>query len=159
VLVQLVAGIMLVAGLLVRNEYTESLFPRILVSVGVVAMIVLELLPAGGEIPLVHLFKALIDAPGKEKIVPLLELGQVVLVVLAVLVWMPGPASAGAKLFAWLLLLYPVFVHFVELALQDNFVDLAKAAPFTSLAAWVPEVTISVFICYGLATVFGKQLE
>ena len=37
-----------------------------------------------------------------------LALGQIVIVVLSLLVWLPGPATGGAKVFAWLLILCAV---------------------------------------------------
>lgn len=159
ILLQLAGGILLVPGLFVRNEYTESLLSRVLVTLGVICVLLPYLLPSGGEIPLVGIFKGLIDAPGQGKVPFILMLGQIVLVVLALLVWMPGPATAGAKMFAWLLILYPVVAHFVGLLLAGHLGDVIKASPYTSVASWVPEATCTVFIGYGMATVFGKQLE
>ena len=130
--------LVLVPGLLVRNEYTESMFARILVTIGVIAVLLPVVVPEHGEIPLVSLFKGLIDAPGEHKVKFILDLALIVLVVLSLLVWMPGPATGGAKVFAWLLILYPVAVHVVTIALGGHYIDFLKASPFGMVAAWVP---------------------
>jgi hypothetical protein len=158
ILLPLVGLITLIPGLLVRNEYTESMFARALVTVGVICTLVPLLIPSHGEIPLVNLFKALIDAPGEHKVKPILEIGMIVIVVMSLLVWMPGPATGGAKVFAWLIILYPVAAYFVNMLIAGHVVDVIKASP-QALVSWVDGATCSVFVGYGLATVFGKQLE
>ena len=56
--------VLLVPGLLVRHEYTESLFARILVTFGVICLrCCRSSLPDHGEIPLVAMFKGLIERP------------------------------------------------------------------------------------------------
>ena len=142
-----------------RYVYTESLFARVLDTVGVVFSLLPLLFPANDSIPLVDLFKKMINAEGEGKIGPILEIGMIVLVVMTLLVWMPGPATAGAKIFAWLLILYPVLVHFFTLLIAGHLGDQIKGAPFAVFASWVPEATCAVFIGYGMATVVGKQLE
>ena len=62
--------------------------------------------PVGGVVPLVGLFKAIIDAPGAAKVVVILMLVQIVLIILALLAWLPAPASGVAKPLAWLLILW-----------------------------------------------------
>jgi hypothetical protein len=157
-LLPLIGLITLIPGLLVRNEYTESMLARILVTVGVICTLVPLLIPANGSIPLVELFKALIDAPGEQKVKPILEIGMIVIVVTSLLVWMPGPATGGAKVFAWLIILYPVVAHFVNLLVAGHVVDAVKHSPQV-LVGWVDAVTYAVFVGYGVATVVGKQLE
>jgi hypothetical protein len=151
--------LLLVPGLLVRHEYVESLLSRVLVTIGVVATLLPLLIPEGGQIPLVNIFKGLIEAPGEAKIYPILALVLIVLVVTSLLAWMPGPATAGAKILAWALILYPVLVFVIALLLKlDAIGDIISKTP-GALLAWAPGVTYAVLSGYGLATVFGKQLE
>jgi hypothetical protein len=160
VLLGLFAPIALVSGLLVRNEYVESLFARVLVTIGVICVLLPVLLPEHGEVPLVALFKGLLDAQGKAKIEPALDLGLIVIAVMSLLVWMPGPATGGAKVFAWLLILWPTLInHVVTLLVQGHIGDIVKDSPFRATMAWAPAAAYFVLVGYGLATVFGKQLE
>lgn len=159
-LINIVGMLALVSGLLVRNEYVESMFARILVTLGVVCVLLPLVIPEHGEVPLVALFKGLINAEGKEKIVPALELGVIVIAVMSLLAWMPGPATGGAKVFAWLLILWPTLItQVVMLVIAGHIGDAVKESPFTATMAWAPLAAYMVLVGYGLATVFGKQLE
>jgi hypothetical protein len=162
-LLLLVGTLALVPGLLIRNEYTESQLARILVTIGVVATLVPYLVPDGGQIPLVMLIKALIEAgSGMETVI--IHLARIVLVVLCLLVWMPGPATAGAKIFAWAVILFPV-VEFLLNILGHGDIGTAISKTPGALFLWVigfegaVGVLYSVLFGYGLATVIGKQLE
>lgn len=174
-----VAGlVILIPSLLVRNEYRDSPLPRILITVGVIATLLPLLLPVNGSLPLVDLFKMAIDAPGSAKLLVILILAQIALVVLSLLAWMPSPASGGAKLFAWMLILSPVAI-FVAFLIVTGFISMIPDAPGAALA-WIygsagglaagkTEMAIplgfgfgaayAVLIGYGLATVIGKKLE
>jgi hypothetical protein len=159
-LIGVAAMLTLVPGLLIRNEYVESTFARIMVTIGVVCTLLPLLIPMHGDIPLVSLFKMLMDAPGKAKIVPGLELGFLVIAVMSLLAWMPGPATGGAKVFAWLLILWPTLItQIATLAVDGHIGDAVKASPFAATMAWAPAAAYFVLIGYGLATVIGKQLE
>jgi hypothetical protein len=155
-LVSVIGVLCLVPGLLLRHEYTDSMIARILVTLGVVCSLVPLLVPAGGGIPLVNLFKELINAPGKEKVGPILELCRIIVVVMALLAWMPGPATGGAKIFAWIILAWTALTLYVLLLMIGHIGDLVKESPFRTLMGWAPETSYSVFIGYGLATVLGK---
>jgi hypothetical protein len=85
-------------------------------------------------------------------------LGQIVLAVLCLLVWMPGPATAGAKIFAWIVILFPVVVFALGLLGASHIGDVVSKQP-AKLVAWAPGVAYTVLVGYGLATVIGKQLE
>jgi hypothetical protein len=156
-LIQLFGTLCLVPGLLVRHEYTESLLARVLVTIGVVCTLVPYLVPEGGQIPLVMLIKALIDAGNHMEIV-IIALAQIVLVVLCLLVWMPGPATAGAKIFAWAVILFPVAGFILTLLGNGHVGDVISKTP-GALVAWAPGVAYAVLSGYGIATVIGKQLE
>ena len=180
VLLPIAGMILLVPSLLVREEYRDSALPRILITVGVIATLLPLLIPQHGALPLVELFKAAIDAPGSAKLLILLILAQIAIVVLSLLAWMPAPASGGAKLFAWLLILSPVAIYFGFLIVTGmiGFVpdspalaDIWVAGSATSLAAQAGKdagavpvgfgfgAAYAVLIGYGIATVIGKKLE
>lgn len=178
-LVPLVGLILLIPSLLVRNEYREAMLPRILVTVGVIATLAVMLIPVNGSLPLVELFKAAIDAPGSAKLLVLVILAQIAIIVLSLLAWMPAPASGGAKLFAWMLILSPVAIM-VAFLIVTGFIEqipdapgaglawvwgsAASAAGSSKAAAAMPlgfgfGVAYAVLIGYGVATVIGKKLE
>jgi hypothetical protein len=173
-----VAGlIILIPSLFVRNEYRDSVLPRILITVGVIATLLPLLLPVNGALPLVELFKMAINAPGSAKLLVILILAQIAIVVLSLLAWMPSPQSGGAKLFAWLLILAPVGI-FVGFLVVTGFISEIPDSPGAALA-WVYGsagslgagkgggmplgfgfgAAYAVLIGYGLATVIGKKLE
>jgi hypothetical protein len=154
----LAATLFLIPGLLIREEYRESILPRIMVTIGVLALLVPMLLPQNSQLPLVDLFKQVIDAPGKAKVAPLLQLGYIVVIVLSLLAWLPAPASGGAKVFAWLLLLWPGVVLLTMLIVNDLIADAVTKAPNTVII-WAVATAYSVLVGYGFATVIGKKLE
>jgi hypothetical protein len=159
-LVGVAAMLTLVPGLLVRNEYTESTLARVLVTIGVVCTLLPVVIPVHGSVPLVELFKGLIEAPGEAKILPALELGLLVIAVMSLLAWMPGPATGGAKVFAWLMILWPTVISQIAvLAVRGHIGDAIKASPFEATMEWAPTAAYFVLVGYGLATVIGKQLE
>lgn len=157
-LLPLVGAIVLVPGLLVRHEYTESMLARILVTVGVVMTLVPYLIPDHGSIPLVGIFKGLIDLPGEAKIIPILLILHIVLIVMTLLAWMPGPATGAAKPLAWAVIFYPVLVFVLGLLLDGHIDKVITKAP-GQLLTWVPGVLYAILLGYGGATVIGKQLE
>ena len=160
ILLPFVAIVVLIPGLLVRNEYTESLLSRVLVTIGVIALLLPQLIPSAGHIPLVDDFKGLMDAQGIAKLAPALEIGLLVIVVMSLLAWMPGPATGGATVFAWLIILWSTLVFQIGALVVDGHIgDAVKASPFGATMAWVPTAAYCVLIGYGLATVIGKQLE
>ena len=173
-----VAGlIILIPSLLVRNEYRDSTLPRILVTIGVITTLAPLLIPQHGSLPLVELFKAAIDAPGSAKLLILVILAQIAIVILSLLAWMPSPASGGAKLFAWMIMLAPVAVMvsiFVVMGMLEHLPDApgfglawVYGGPGSALGAKgaaMPAgfgfgVAYAVLIGYGIATVIGKKLE
>lgn len=156
-LIIIVGSLALVPGLLIRHEYTESLLARVLVTIGAVCWLLPYLVPIGGQIPLVMFIKLLIDGANHMEIV-IPALAQIVLAVLCLLVWMPGPATAGAKVLAWAVLLFPIVQFALLLINAGHLGDVASKAP-GKLLAWAPSVAYNVLVGYGVATVVGKQLE
>jgi len=156
-LVPLVGVALLIPGQLVRNEYVESTLSRVLVTIGVVAVLTPLVVPDHGEIPLVSLLKAVLN--GHIDAGTVTALATIVFVVVNLLVWLPGPATAGGKVFAWIWILAPFIATAITLAANASHIgDMVKQSP-AALVAWVPMTTAAAFIGYGLATVFGKQLE
>ncbi len=158
-LIVMFAPLVLVPGLLLRQEYRESIVPRLLVTLGVLATLAVWLVPVGGKLPLVGALQLVIDSAGTAKVAPLLELVMLVIVVLSLLVWVPAPASAGAKLFAWILVFWPAVLHFQGLILSENLGEMIKQAPFAAVMAWAPAVAYLAIFGYGLAALIGKRLE
>jgi hypothetical protein len=96
-----------------------------------------------------------------------------VLAVMCLLAWMPGPATAAGKPLAWAVILYPVVMFAVVLLMAGHVGDIVSKQPGVLFSwavgglpggkeAMIPGgagVVYSVLVGYGLATVFGKQLE
>ena len=170
--------VLLPMSLLARHEYRDASLPRILVTIGALCALVPFVVPVGGHVILVELFKAVIEAPGALKIILILVLGQVVLVVLSLLAWLPAPASGGAKPIAWLLILYPLFMHAALLFLVGDPANITNT-PYAGAMSWIVGggggaggemaalfgggasigVAYLAITGYGGATVLGKQLE
>lgn len=169
--------ILLVPALLARNEYTESPLPRILVTVGAVAALSPFLIPEHGRIPLVDLFKMLIDAPGTFKVLMALFVVYVLILVLSLLAWLPAPATAGAKVLAWVLLLWPLILTGAGIALSGgDGIDFEHQLNPTvlgwayglgaggkgggmALGGMMLGSAYLALSSYGLASVIGKKLE
>ena len=148
---------MIVPGLVVRSRYVDSLFARLLVTFGVIAVLVPFVIPDHGEIPLIMLFKSLID--GHMHGEQILIVAMVVFVLLHFIVWLPGPSTAGSALFAWAWMLAPAIIFGFSISEHlDQLAEIAKTSP-AALVAWVHASTFIIFAGYGLASVFGKQLE
>jgi hypothetical protein len=133
------------------------LLARVLVTIGVVCTLAPYLIPDHGQIPLVQIIKILLDGANHMEIV-IVALAQIVLVVLCLLVWMPGPATAGAKIFAWAVILFPVAAFLLNILGNGDIGNAISKTP-GALVAWAPGVVYTVLVGYGLATVIGKQLE
>jgi hypothetical protein len=174
-----VGMVMLPMSLLARHEYRDASLPRILITVGALCTLVPYVVPLNGTVILVELFKAVIEAPGAFKIILILMLGQITLVVLSLLAWLPSPASGGAKPIAWMLILYPLFMHAALLFLVGDPSNITST-PYAGAMSWLAGggaaggaggemaamfggvgigVAYLAITGYGGATVLGKQLE
>jgi hypothetical protein len=163
-LAPLVGMVLLLPGLLIRSEYRDALLPRLLVTLGAAGVLAPTLIPQNNAIPLVSVFKELIEQPGLQKIEPALALGMVFVVVMSLLAWLPSPATGAAKLWAWLLILWPLISHAVHVARAGNLADAVSHAPNQTLVPWIASGTAGgsaylVLLCYGLASALGRQLE
>jgi hypothetical protein len=165
VLVHLIGLLLLVPSLLVRDEYRDALTARLLVTVGAIAVLLPFGLPQNDAIPLVAVIKSVIDLPGTQKIKPALDLGLVTIVVMSLLAWLPAPATGAAKTWAWLLILWALIVHIIDLVVAGGIGGAITGAPNATLVSWVvgaPGAIGSAYLAlvgYGLASVIGKQLE
>ena len=142
---------------------SESSLPRIVVTLCVIAFIVPYVMPEHDTIPLVGLFKAVMDAPGTQKVGPIVEVVKLALVVMTLLVWMPGPATGGGVMFAWLILIVVgLGVSLVDIgvkvALDGHALDIVTKTP-AALLVWVIPTACVAFVGYGLAAIIGRQLE
>jgi hypothetical protein len=164
-LATMIGTLVIVPALLVRDEYRDSLTARLLVTLGAIGLLLPFAVPQNGAIPLVSVFKELIDVPGLAKVTPALELGVVTIVVMAMLAWLPAPISGAAKFWAWLLILWPLVVYVTPLAIGGTIVDVVTNKPNDALAPWIAGGKDSLgaaylaLASYGLAGVLGRQLE
>ncbi len=160
-----IGTLLLVPILLVRNEYRDAMIPRILVTLGAIAILLPSLLPQHGAIPLVRTFKDLIDQPGTAKIPQALSVALIFIVVMSLLAWLPAPVTGAAKLWAWLLILWAFITHVTLLVIGGNLGDVIVSNPNATAIAWVAGEgavlgsAYLVLVGYGLASVVGKQLE
>lgn len=155
----LFAPLLLLPGLLLRQEYRAQLLPRLLVTAGALAIIAAAAIPDHGQVPLLAMVDRIIDLSGTAKVQPILALAALALVVLSLLAWLPAPSSGGAKVIAWLLLFMPAAMHFQGLILGESLVDAIRAAPYTAAMSWAPEVAYLAILAYGLAAALGKIFE
>lgn len=165
--------VLLIPGLIVRDQYRDAALPRILVTVGAIGVLLPFLIPLNGKVMIVQLFTGIAELPGALKLVMAVMAGFVVVSALSLLAWLPAPSGAGAKLFAWLLILWGAITFATILIASGAFGELGKE-PFMALS-WVGgggeglgkelatlatlPAAFAALIGYGLATVFGKQLE
>jgi hypothetical protein len=154
----LVGAVLVLPGLIVRDQYRDAMLPRLLVTLGVLAMMAPLLVPIAGNVPLVGMFKEVIDAEGAQKVPAIVELVLFGVAVLSLLVWLPAPSSGLAKLWAWILILAGAITTIAKLVVIGHLADVVKTSPF-AVVAWIPEAAYMAVIAYGLASVFGKQLE
>ncbi len=168
--------ILLVPALLVRNEYTESPLPRILVTIGALCALAPFVIPENGRIPLVDLFSILVDAPGAAKVLFGLFVVYALILVLSLLAWLPSPATAGAKVLAWVLVLFPLILTGAGIALSGGEgIDFEHklnptvlgwayglgggAGGGIALGGMMLGSAYLALSSYGLASVIGKKLE
>jgi hypothetical protein len=155
----------LVPGLLLRNEYRASIFPRLLVTIGALCVLAMYLLPVDGEILIANLFDGLAEAPGKAKVKPILLLLPIVYAAISLLAWLPAPSRGLGKVTAWLWITLAPLMQVVLLLVGGHIGDVVTASPYAALMVWVAGGLLAygsaylVLFGYGLATVIGKKLE
>jgi hypothetical protein len=151
--------VLLVPGLLIRNEYCESMLPRILVTIGALCVLAMYLIPVHGKMALVEVFKGLIDAPGKEKVFAVIALIPLIYAVLSLLVWLPAPSTGLGTVVAWLWITSPLLMGLIALIVRGHIGDVVKHRPFEALLGPATSSAYLVLLGYGFATILGKKLE
>ena len=158
-----IGGVMIVGGLLLRSKYTTSMLGRLVTTIGVAIVLVLYLVPVGGQVPLVGMFKALGNQPVPHGLIIGLGLGgglvPLVLTLLALLVWLPGPGSAGTPALAWVIILYGIVASLALLLLGGNIGPTLKSSLYSFIYFPVAFSAWLAFAGYGSAMVLGKSLE
>jgi hypothetical protein len=156
----LFAGIILgPPGLLLRSKYRGSGMSRVLTLIGCGAIIALFVIPQGGEIPLIGLFKAFGNAGAGKVLVSLVfMLALFAAAALGLLVTlMPSSVSLGTGFFAWIIMAWFFALTLAGIVMAGSpeqlFKSPAMIAFIFDFLAW------PVLAGYGLATVIGKSLE
>ncbi len=159
---KVIGSLTLVSGLILRSQYKASMASRIMVTVGALAVIAFFLIPHApyGDKPmLVGLFSALGDAPGKGKVMIIIQLLPFVLAALSLLAWIPAPSGAASIVFAWLWIFMPLIASITGLLLGGDIGAHLKGG--LSEVLWLPGAAMAwmSMLGYGVATLVGKQLE
>jgi hypothetical protein len=157
---ELASALTLIAGLLLRSEYPNSMLPRLVVTIGAAALLIASFI---AEPTLVDQFKGIGDAPGKAKLGVIIGLMPYVLAVVGLLLtWMPTNSASGTHIIAWLLIIWPLVDSLVNnLALHEG----GKLGDYIKVALmpvfWLPITVVawSALTGYGVATALGKALE
>lgn len=151
--------LVLFVGLVLRNTHTDSLLARGLVTAGVICVLLPYLVPLHGEIALVNTFKVLVAGPGKARIMPIVEVVLISLVVMSLLAWIPPPATGGAKVFAWTILLWDTCARALgAIVVTGDIVDVAKTTP-VGLDAWAELAALVAIAGYGLAVTVSRRSD
>ena len=154
-LIGLIGAVTLISGLLVRSHYTGEMIGRLLATIGAVCVLLQVLIPVGGAVPLVEMFKAVGHGQGAA----ILSLVPVVLAILAFLVWLPPPGHAGAHILAWVMIVWPLVAALGFWLMGPNVGDTLKVNLSGILYAPLAQMAWTALTGYGVATVVGKQLD
>lgn len=145
-LIVLLAGLVLLpAALFHRWRYRGSVLARILVGVGVAALLATFLVPAGGGVPLIQTFEGLGDASATVIVARLYPLLLFLLSLLSLLAFLGSGSTGLAQVWAVLLLLF--------LPLQ-GLLTVALGSGSASAFAVLPKVyaAVTLLVCLTLST-------
>ena len=157
-----VGFVTLIPGLLLRSQYHSALAARIMVTIGVLCLLLPYLVPPGDPIPLIGLLKSIGSAPGKAKLLPIIEVVWILLTLLALLAWLPPPGTAGAKVLAWVFIARPFFDPLVTTLLTADLAQLGPALKAGFFLIFLLPLVLMAWTAlngYGCASVIGKSLE
>jgi hypothetical protein len=148
--------LVLLTGLVIRGGYRGSLVARILVTLGVLATLAPNLIPNDAGVPLVGVIQGLGDASTGDLIGAIVHLVSLVLVIAALLAWLPAPASGAASLIYWLLIGLMIAGPLAMLLIDaggDAFQAPGKLLEFA--------VTVAPYglASWGLGALLGKSTE
>ena len=151
-LVELLGGVILVAGLLVRSEYRGAVLARILITLGAAIVLAMHLIPDHSVIALVEEFKAIGNAPGKYKVEAIVGVVPLIVAVLALIAWLPSPSAAGALIFAWTLISWPLVEALTKMLIAGHIPETLKAGLGPTLLVPMAMIGWIGLACYGAAT-------
>ena len=153
-----VAPFLIVGGLMFRHAYPAAMLGRVVTTVGTLMLLAPLLVPVGGDIPLVLMFKNAFAASGGALLVALVQLVPLVLAVLGMLiVWIPAPSLAGVKPLAWLMIMWGLVTALTKLIVVGHIADVVKAAPQASLLGWLLSAAMLAIGGYGLAAAMSSR--
>lgn len=168
------ATVTLIPGLLLRQEYRWQKLPRVLTTLGALAVIALYVVPASGGKPLVQvLVDGITAAAGKNKVLVIVALVPLIVAALSLVCWGPATSSVGAKVLAWFAILSSVLLGYTALLVAGNLGEVIKLAPNQALLSMWTELpgdatgggifpvsaAWAAMIGYGLSSLLGKNLE
>jgi hypothetical protein len=149
-------------GLLLRSRYRGAFLGRLLATIGCGAICALFLIPEGGDIPLIQMFKMLGGGGGLGFAVIWMLVLFVAAALGLIMSWLPSGTSGGTGLFAWLLILWPfgliLFGGIIDPIIRGMDIGALLKTPFI-LYSVIDTLAFSALAAYGLATIFGKSLE
>ena len=156
--IMFVAPFLLVGGLMFRHAYPAAVSGRVVTTVGGLMLLAPLLVPVGGDLPMILMFKAAFAASGGALVIALMSLVPIVLAIVGMLlVWIPAPSLAGAKIIAWLLIMWGLVAALTKLIVIGHIADVVKAAPQASLLGWILSAAMLAIGGYGLAAAMSSR--
>ncbi len=156
--IMFVAPFLIVGGLMFRHAHPAAVLGRVVTTVGVLMLLAPLLVPVGGDLPLILMFKAAFAASGGALVIALVSLVPIVLAIVGMLlVWIPAPSLAGAKIIAWLLIMWGLVAALTKLIVIGHIADVVKAAPQASLLGWILSAAMLAIGGYGLAAAMSSR--
>jgi hypothetical protein len=155
-LLEIIGTVTLVPGLLVRSQYTGARIARIMVTVGAVCVILPQIIPDHGQVPLVSAFKAL---GSNQTVEALFMLFPVVLALVSLIAWTPPPGRAAGHILAWIWITYGLAAALVLLLAGGHVGETLKSSLSEVLYIPLGHMAWVALVGYGAASVVGKQLE
>ncbi len=153
-----IAPFLVVGGLMFRHAYPAAMVGRVVTTVGTLMLLAPLLVPVGGDLPLLLLFKGAFAASGSALVIALVQLVPLVLAVVGMLlVWIPAPSLAGVKVIAWLMIMWGLVTSLTKLIVVGHIADVVKAAPQASLAGWLLSAAMLAIGGYGLAAAMSSR--
>jgi hypothetical protein len=168
-------GILVPTGLLLRDAYPTEKLPRLFVFIGAACIIVPFFVPFRILDMFLDLLKSIVHP--QVAIQMLAGFVPVLLAAIAVILCLiPGRFKFGAKQIAWAFFLFPIAFQIAELTVDGSIVKVLTHGPgllfaWSAMALPSRDVTanatfalplftaFAAFATWGLATLFGKQLE
>ncbi len=149
--------VFLLAGLVIRGAYHGSMIARILVTIGVLAVLAPSLVPVGdGGVPIVDKIQGLGEGSTAKLVETVFELAATLLAIASLLAWLPRTSGGGAKVFFWSLLVIVALTPWVGMVI-DSGTDIFKT-PSEALA-WADFFAMFGLAGYGLGALLGKITE